>query len=276
VTVGVFLAYVVGKPFSVVVTTWAVERLSGGRLRPPVGWAAIAGSGALAGIGFTVSLLIANLAFAGRPLQEAKVGILAAVVASSALGWAVHRLTARLPRAARHHALLGEAPPLTDLPGHVDPALDHVRGPQDAPVTVVEYGDYECPYCSEADPITRDLLISRPDVRYVRRHLPLSDIHPHARLAAEAAEAAAAQGAFWPMHSLLLRRQDRLEMSDLLGYAAELGLDVGRFRQDLNRRVHSGRVERDINSADRKVAEHARTAPSPMNLNLTSKSSLTG
>jgi Na+/H+ antiporter NhaA len=251
VTVGVFLAYVVGKPLSVIVTSWAVGRLSGGRLRPPVGWAAVAGSGALAGIGFTVSLLIANLAFTGRPLLEAKVGILAAVVASGALGWTVYRLASLLPRAARHRALLGAAPPLADLDGGVDPALDHVRGPQDAPVTVVEYGDYECPYCREADPVTRDLLLSRSDVRYVWRHLPLTDIHPHARLAAEAAEAAGAQGAFWAMHTLLLQRQDRLEASDLLGHAAELGLDVSRFRHDLQRRVHADRVARDVASADR-------------------------
>ncbi|NUP67792.1 MAG: thioredoxin domain-containing protein [Nonomuraea sp.] len=309
VTLGVFLAYVAGKPLAVIATSWAVGRLSGGRLRPPVGWAAVAGSGALAGIGFTVSLLIANLAFTGRPLQEAKVGILAAVVASSAFAWAVYRLAALLPRAARHHALLGAAPPLTDLTGRVDPALDHVRGPRDAPVTVVEYGDYECPFCSEADPVTRDLLLTRPDVRYVWRHLPLSDIHPHARLAAEAAEAAGAQGAFWPMHSLLLARQDRLEMSDLLAYAAELGLDVGTFRRELDRRAHAGRVERDIASADRggvsgtptfffngqrhqgthdlaaltraidatrEVAEHALVPLSPTNRHLTIEHALTG
>jgi len=228
-----------------------VGRLSGGRLRPPVGWAAVVGSGALAGIGFTVSLLIANVAFTGRSLQEAKAGTLAAVVVSSVLGWTVYRFTALLPRAARHRALLGAEPPLSDLVGSVDPALDRIRGPQDAAVTVVEYGDYECPYCSDAAPVTRDLLLSRPDVRYVWRHLPLSDIHPHARLAAEAAEAAAAQGAFRPMHTLLLERQDRLETSDLLGYAAELGLDVRAFREDLRRRVHAGRIERDMASADR-------------------------
>ncbi|MFF3584482.1 Na+/H+ antiporter NhaA [Streptomyces mirabilis] len=251
VTIGILLAYVVGKPISVVVASWAVGRLSGGRLRPPVGWAAVAGSGVLAGIGFTVSLLIANLAFSGRSLQEAKVGILAAVVASSLLGWIVCRLTALLPSAARHRALLGSVPPLPDLAGGVDPARDHVRGAEEATVTVVEYGDYECPCCGDADPVTRDLLLARSDVRYVWRHLPLSDVHPHARLAAEAAEAAAAQGAFWPMHTLLLQRQDRLEMSDLLGYAAGLGLDVRRFHQELRRHVHADRVERDIASADR-------------------------
>ncbi|WP_063766951.1 Na+/H+ antiporter NhaA [Streptomyces sp. NRRL S-813] len=251
VTIGIFLAYVIGKPISIVVTSWAVARLSRGQLRPPVGWAAVAGSGAIAGIGFTVSLLIANLAFSGRLLEEAKIGILAAAAASAVLSWTVYRTTALLPQAARNRALIGSTPPLLDLVGGIDPARDHVRGPERAAVTVVEYGDYECPHCSEADPVTRDLLLSRPDVRYVWRHLPLSDVHPHARLAAEAAEAAAAQGAFWRMHALLLQHQDRLEMGDLLGYAADLGLDVRRFHRDLRRRAHAERVERDIISADR-------------------------
>ncbi|MGW2564458.1 thioredoxin domain-containing protein [Streptomyces sp. NPDC001514] len=194
---------------------------------------------------------MADLAFTGRALQEAKVGILAAAAASSLLSWTVYRLTGLLPPAARNRALLGSALPLPDLAGSIEPAHDHVPGPEDAAVTVVEYGDYECPYCGDADPVTRDLLLSRPDVRYVGRHLPLSDVHPHARLAAEAAEAAGAQGAFWPMHTLLLQRQDRLEMSDLLGHAADLGPGVRRFHEDLRRRVHADRVERDITSADR-------------------------
>lgn len=251
VTIGIFLVYVIGKPISIVVASWVVARLSRGQLRPPVGWAAVAGSGAIAGVGFTVSLLIANLGFSGRLLEEAKIGILAAAAASALLSWAVYRTTALLPQAARNRALLGSTPPLLDLVGGINPAHDHVRGPEDAAVTVVEYGDYECPHCSEADPVTRDLLLSRPDVRYVWRHLPLSDVHPHARLAAEAAEAAAAQGAFWRMHTLLLQHQDRLEMSDLLGYAADVGLDVRRFHRDLRRRTHADRVERDILSADR-------------------------
>ena len=106
-----------------------------------------------------------------------------------------------------------------------------MRGPRDAPVTVVEYGDFECPYCGQAEPVVRELLADFGDVRYVWRHLPLTDVHPHAQLAAEAAEAAAAQGAFWEMHDLLLEHQDALQPRDLLGYAEQLGLDLERFQR---------------------------------------------
>src|SRR3984893_3821826 len=110
---------------------------------------------------------------------------------------------------------------------------DHARGPEDAPVTLVEYGDFECPYCGRAEPIVRELLAEFGDGRYLRRPVPLPGVHPHAQLAAEASEAAAAQGAFWQMHDLLLAHQDALRTADLVGYASELGLDVERFRGDL-------------------------------------------
>ena len=135
------------------------------------------------------------------------------------------RLTALLPEQRRRRALLGDAVQLLDLIDPVDPEHDHIRGPEDATVTVVEYGDFECPYCGQAE---RAILAEReidPDVRYVWRHLPLTDVHPQAQLAAEAAEAAAAQDAFWPMHDLLLSSQDKLTGPDLLRYARRLGLD---------------------------------------------------
>ena len=156
---------------------------------------------------------------------------------------------ARLPRdrrccrgALRIRALLGDGRALVDLAEPVDPERDHIRGPADAPVTVVEYGDFECPYCGRAEPVVRELLADFGDVRYVWRHLPLTDVHPHAQLAAEAAEAAAEQGAFWEMHDLLLEHQDALRPRDLVGYAEQLGLDVDRFRDDL--REHVGRGAR--------------------------------
>jgi hypothetical protein len=102
----------------------------------------------------------------------------------------------------------------------VDPARNHIRGPAHAAITVVEYGDFECPWTQQAAPAARELLAGHPDLRYVWRHLPLHDVHPHAQLAAEAAEAAAAQGRFWPMHDLLLAHLDRLDFCDLVGYAA--------------------------------------------------------
>ena len=101
-----------------------------------------------------------------------------------------------------------------------------------------------------AEPAIRELLADHGDVRYVWRHLPLNDVHPHAQLAAEASEAAAAQGAFWPMHDLLLRHQDALRPPDLLRYAEELGLDVERFRDDLRRHAGASRIAQDVDSAD--------------------------
>src|SRR5207247_3202300 len=115
----------------------------------------------------------------------------------------------------------------------VDGGRCRLRGPLDAPVTVVEYGDFECPYCGQAEPVVRELLRDFADVRYVWRHLPLNDVHPHAQLAAEASEAAAEQGAFWEMHDLLLDHQDALAPNDLIGYAEQLGINVERFTNDL-------------------------------------------
>jgi protein-disulfide isomerase len=164
--------------------------------------------------------------------------------------WLLFRATAYLPRQLRLRALLGSAEPLTDLYLDVDPERDHARGPIDALVTVVEYGDFECPYCGQAEPVMRELLRDFGDVRYVWRHLPLNDVHPRAQLAAEAAEAAAEQGAFWEMHDLLLAHQDALAPEDLIGYARQLGLDGERFTDDLRARVGAARVADDVDSAD--------------------------
>lgn len=113
----------------------------------------------------------------------------------------------------------------------------------------MQYGDFECPYCGKAEPVVRQLL-GDADLRFVWRHLPLSDVHPQARLAAEAAEAAAAQGKFWQMHDLLLEHQDKLDITDLIEYASDLGLDQERFHDDLISHAHAGRVDSDIDSAD--------------------------
>jgi protein-disulfide isomerase len=133
----------------------------------------------------------------------------------------------------------------------VDPARDHLRGPEQAPVTVVEYGDFECPYCGQAEPAVRELLREYGgDVQYVWRHLPLNDVHPEAQLAAEAAEAAGRQGAFWEMHDRLLDHQDALTVRDLIGHAAALGLDTERFAADLRKHVGKAHVDEDVDSAD--------------------------
>jgi Na+/H+ antiporter NhaA len=213
ITLGVLVGYVAGKPLGTVGTALLVIWLSRGRLRPTAGWGAVAGAGASAGVGFTVSLLVATLAFDGARLEEAKAGILAAAAGAAAVTRLVFRTIGRLSQRRRIAALLGGAEPLLDLEFAVDPESDHIRGPLDAPVTVVEYGDFECPYCGRAEPAVRELLRDFADVRYAWRHLPLADVHPHAELAAVASEAAADQGAFWEMHDQLLEHQDKLRMA---------------------------------------------------------------
>jgi Na+/H+ antiporter NhaA len=250
VTLGIVIGYVVGKPLGILGASWLVTRVSRGRLRPPVGWAAVGGGGAIAGIGFTVALLIATLSFTDARLEEAKIGVLSAALCATVVTWVVVRATALLPPRRRLRALLGTAESIIDLAAPVEPDRDHVRGPEKAPVTVVEYGDFECPYCGRAESVVRELLADYGDVRYVWRHLPLNDIHPQAQLAAEAAEAAAAQGRFWEMHDLLLDRQDALRPRDLVRYAGDIGLDVERFRADLRRHTGAGRIAEDVDSAD--------------------------
>ena len=250
VTLGILFGYVLGKPLGTTGTAWLVTTVSRGRIRPPVGWAAVLGTGTIAGIGFTVSLLIASLAFHGTLLAEAKVGILSAALCSSAITWLLFRVTALLPKRLKLRALLGTTEPLTDLAVPVDPDRDHIRGPMKSPVTMVEYGDFECPYCGQAEPIVRELLTDFGDVRYVFRHLPLTDVHPHAQLAAEAAEAADQQGAFWDMHDVLMSHQGALTARDLIGYASDLGLDSARFANDLRDHVGAARVAEDVDSAD--------------------------
>ena len=249
VTLGVLVGYVVGKPLAVVSSSWAVTRLSRGRIRPPIGDAAVIASGTIAGIGFTVALLIADRAFAGPELDQAKLGALSAAVLAAVVTWAVLRITALLPAQRRARALLGDPRLIQDLIPAVDPDRDHVRGPHRAAITVIEFGDFECPYCGQAEPVVRELLADTT-IRYIWRNLPLTDVHPRAQMAAEAAEAAAAQGAFWPMHDLLLQHQDALTRDDLLHYAERLDLDTARLGDDLDRGAYATRIAQDVESAD--------------------------
>jgi protein-disulfide isomerase len=129
---------------------------------------------------------------------------------------------------------------------------DHVLGPDTATITLVEYGDYECPFCGAAHVSMKELLRVAGDAfQYVFRHFPMSQIHPHALPAAEAAEAAGAQGRFWEMHDLLFTNQDRLGPQNLIGYAQALGLDLERFALEVDQHVHQPRIRQDFMSGIR-------------------------
>jgi Na+/H+ antiporter NhaA len=250
VTLGILVGYVVGKPVGILAASQLARVISRGKLRPPVGWGAALGGGAIAGIGFTVALLIATIAFTGVRLNEAKLGILTAAICASVASWLVFRVVAMLPAQRRARALTGKLELIVDLAVEVDPDRDHIRGPHEAAITLLEYGDLECPFCGQAESVLRDLLADFGDLRYVWRHLPLTDVHPHAQLAAEATEAAAAQGEFWEMHDLLFEHQDALRPQNLHEYAARLGLDTERFDNDLRKHVYAARVADDVDSAD--------------------------
>jgi protein-disulfide isomerase len=251
ITLGIVVGYVVGKPLGILGASWIASRPWLAGLRRGLSWPVIAGGGAVAGVGFTVSVLISSLAFTGRQLEEAKVGVLAAAILSSLLAWAAFRVIRLMPAEVRARQVAATYEDLLDLSEDVDPDRDHLRGSPDAPVTLVEYGDYECPYCGRAEVVVRELLDSFGDgLRYVWRHLPLNDVHPNAQMAAEATEAAGAQGAFWEMNDKLLQHQDQLTPPDLRRHAEELGLDVERFWDELRRRRYAGRVAEDVASAD--------------------------
>ncbi len=128
---------------------------------------------------------------------------------------------------------------------------DHVRGPDRAPVTVVEYGDFECPHCKKAVGAV-NLLLARfgEQVRFAFRPFPLEGVHPHALLAAEAAECAASQGKFWEMHDLLFEKQAHLELRQLFDYARTLGLDMARFTAEMNDEIYLQRVREHQRSGD--------------------------
>jgi len=129
---------------------------------------------------------------------------------------------------------------------------DHTVGPATAPLTLVKYGDYQCPYCRKAFPIVKEVQRQVGEqLRFVFRNFPLTQIHPHAQHAAEAAEAAAAQGAFWEMHDRLFERQRALDDESLVSYAAELGLDADRFRQELIAGTYAKHVQEDFRSGIR-------------------------
>ena len=251
ITLGIVFGYVVGKPLGTLLGAAIATRTLLRTIGRGLSWPVIAGGAVVNGIGFTVSLLISTIAFSGQDLEEAKLGVLSAALIAAGGSWAAFWVIRRLPDDVRARQISSTADDLVDLSDDVDPDRDHVRGSAEAAVTLVEYGDYECPYCGQAEIVIRELLASfGDDLRYVWRHLPLNDVHAHTQMAAEAAEAAGAQGAFWPMHDMLLDNQDALTPPDLRRYAAEVGLDLERFVDDIHHHRYADGIGEDVASAD--------------------------
>lgn len=251
-TWGVVLGLVVGKPLGVTGASALAVRLTRGTLPSGLSLPQLAGGAALSGIGFTISLFIIDLALDDPALEnQARIGVLIASALAVGSGW----LVSRWAEAAAARASDGSGDDPGDggdggSPGRllvpVAPASDHVRGPADAPLTLVEYGDFECPFCGRATGAVEEVRRHFGDrLRYVFRHVPLDDVHPHARTAAEASEAAAEQGRFWEMHDRLFAHSDALTYDDLLGHAEAVGLDTERFDRDMRLGVHARRVEDD-------------------------------
>ena len=248
---GILLGYAIGKPVGITLGTWLATRPALHGPRPLISGPILFAAGTCAGIGFTVSLLISSLAFNGVTLEEAKLAVLCTVVLAPALTWSALQIVKHLPTEVRARQIRGTAEDIADLTEDVDPERDHVRGPENAAVTLLEYGDFECPYCGQAEQTIRELLEAQgTEVRYVWRHLPLNDVHPFAQMAAEASEAAAAQGSFWDMYDTLLAHQKELRWADLMRYAEELGLDVDRFTGQLRNGDNADRILADVASAD--------------------------
>ena len=242
-TWGVVAGLVIGKFVGITGATAIVRMLRIGRLAPGLTMPRIAGGAALSGIGFTIALFIVGLAIEDPETQDlARVGVLAASVIAFVLGWAIFAVGDRL----RPPVPVGKV-----LVRPFDEERDHYRGRPDAPYQIVEYGDFECPFCSRATG-SIDAVIEHfgDDVRWVWRHLPLEMVHPHAKEAAQAYEAASLQGRFLEMARTLFANQDRLETDDLFAYARELGLDMDRFADDLRSPAVLRRVEDDVLDAE--------------------------
>ena len=262
VTIGIFVGYVVGKPLGhprVDVAGHDAQPRAATARRS--GWAALAGGGATAGIGFTVSLLIASLAFSGeRPRGGEARGARARALGATLVAWLLFTVLKLLPEARRAPRSSSAPPrrsstsPRRSTPSATTPRAGWTRPSRwsstaTSSARTAARPSRSCASCS------RD---HGEDVRFVWRHLPLTDVHPHAQLAAEAAEAAAAQGKFWEMHDLLLAHQDALEPRDLVGYAEQLGLDVSGSARSCAGRVHAARVAEDVERRGREPGHRAR------------------
>ncbi|TPG29839.1 Na+/H+ antiporter NhaA [Mycolicibacterium hodleri] len=243
-TWGVIAGLVVGKFVGITGATALVRGAGLGVLAPGLTLRRVAGGAALSGIGFTISLFIIDLAIVDPAKQDqARVGVLAASVLALSLGWAIFRITDWL------------SPPVSvgmTLMREVDPDRDHLRGNPNAPLTLVEYGDFECPFCSRATGAIDEVReYFGPDrLRYVWRHLPQERSHPHAMDAARASEAAALQGRFFEMATRMFEFQDHLEWEHIYRYADGIGIDLARFDEDLHSPKVLHRVLDDAQDAE--------------------------
>lgn len=232
-TWGIVAGLVLGKFVGITGATWFMQRTPFGQLAPGLTVKRLAGGAALSGIGFTISLFIVDIAIADAARQDqARIGVLAASLVAFALGWAIFRVT---------DWLSPPEPVGLKMIRPIDPARDHIRGNPDAPLSLVEYGDFECPFCSRATGAIDDVIAHFGDqLCYVWRHLPLERAHPRAFDAARASEAAALQGRFWEMGHQLFGHQDDLEWSDMYRYAVAAGCDIEQFDQEV--RVQPSKV----------------------------------
>jgi protein-disulfide isomerase len=225
-TWGIVAGLVVGKFIGITGATWFMQRTGLGQLAPGLTLRRIAGGAALSGIGFTIALFIVDIAIAdGHRQDQARVGVLLASVVAFLVGWAIFRIT---------DWVSPPEPVGLKLIRPVDLDRDHIRGNPDAPLTLVEYGDYECPFCSRATGAIDEVRTHFGDeLRYVWRHLPLERVHPRAFDAARAAEAAGLQGKYFEMGIQLFEHQDDLEWSDIYRYAVAIGCDIEKFDHDV-------------------------------------------
>ena len=232
-TWGIVAGLVVGKFIGITGATWFMRRTGMGELAPGLTLRRVTGGAALSGIGFTISLFIVEIAIDDPGRQDqARIGVLVASVVAFVVGWAIFRIT---------DWLSPPEPVGMKLIRPVDPDRDHIRGNPHAPLTLVEYGDYECPFCSRATGGIDEVRDHFGDqLRYVWRHLPLERVHPRAFDAARAAEAAGLQGKYFEMGRMLFANQDDLEWSDIYRYANAIGLDLEQFDEDV--RLHPSKV----------------------------------
>jgi Na+/H+ antiporter NhaA len=243
-TWGVVAGLVVGKFVGITGATALVRTTGIGVLAPGLTLRRVAGGAALSGIGFTISLFIIDLAIEDPAKQDqARVGVLAASVLALVLGWATFRITDWL------------SPPVSvgaTLIREVDPDRDHIRGDPNAAMTLVEYGDFECPFCSRATGSIDEVreYFGPDQLRYVWRHLPQERTHPHAMDAARASEAAALQGRFFEMAARMFEFQDFLEWDHIYRYADSVGCDIEKFDEDLHSPKVLHRVQDDAQDAE--------------------------